>query len=247
MVKKVIKMEKNNLPWIVAIAAILLVAFVMYQNQGTSTQNVISVSGLGDMKVSPDKADIWVLVESTGMDASSAQETLSKSTDRILSAIRAQGITDADIQTTGFNVYPDYQWNPETGQQTIKGYRGTHSIQVTVKDLTKTGAVVEAIGGQNGLIQNVQFGLTDELRKQYDNQVRALAVADAKQKAESLTATAGAKLGKVLSIQESDNYYPWPMYGRDTMMAEGSIAKAVEVIPSDVSVQKTVSITYELK
>ncbi len=239
-------MEKNNLPWFVAIAAILLVAFVLWQNQGT-TENTISVSGLGDLKVSPDKADIWVLVESTGADASAAQDTLSKNTEKVIAAIRAQGIVDKDIQSTGFNVYPDYQWNPETGESTVKGYRGQHSIQVTVKDLTKTGAVVDAIGGQNGLVQSVQFGLTDEKRKSYDDQVRVLAVSDAKQKAESLTETAGARLGKVLSIQESDNYYPWPMYGRDTMMAEGGMSKAVEVLPSDVNVQKTVSITYELK
>ncbi|MBI4150953.1 SIMPL domain-containing protein [Candidatus Woesearchaeota archaeon] len=241
-------MEKNNLPWIVAIAAIVLLAFVFWQNQGTIEQNTISVSGLGEMKVSPDKADIWVLVESSGADASAAQDTLSKNSEKVLAAIRAQGIADADIQSTGFNVYPDYQWNPETGENRIKGYKGQHSIQVTVKDLTKTGAVVDAIGGQNGLVQNVQFGLTDAKRKAYDNQVRILAVADARQKAESLTATAGARLGKVLSIQESDYYPPWPVYGRDVMMAEsGSIAKAVEVLPSDVNVQKTVNVVYELK
>ncbi|MBI4144641.1 SIMPL domain-containing protein [Candidatus Woesearchaeota archaeon] len=245
-------MEKNNLPWIVAIGAILLVAFVIYQQQQPAGDGVlrdtITVNGVAELKVEPDKAEIWILVEGKGSDAASAQEDLQEKSNKVLTSVKAQGVLEKDIETTGFSVYPDYQYNPETGESTIVGYRAQHSLKVTVHELEKAGVVADAIGTQNGQVQNIQFGLTDEAQKRYDDEALQLAAADARKKAESLTSAVGARLGKVVAIQESNVYYPpWPMYARaDMMIAEGGFTKATEVLPGPVSVSSTVSVTYAL-
>lgn len=244
-------MEKNNLPWIVAIAAVLLVAFVIYQQQQPTGDGVlrdtITVSGVAELKVEPDKAEIWILVEGKGSDAASAQEELQDKSNKVLASVKAQGVLDKDIETTGFSVYPDYRYDPQTGESTITGYRAQHSLKVTVRELEKAGAIADAIGSQNGQVQNIQFGLTDEAQKRYDDEALQLAAADARKKAESLTAAVGARLGKVVAIQESNVYYPpWPMYARAEVAMDGGFAKATEVLPGPVSVSSTVSVTYAL-
>lgn len=241
-------MEKTNkLPWIVAIGALLIIAFLVYNNAGTSSNNVITVSGTAELKVDPDKADIWATIEATGTDAAAAQAALQTKSNRVIDAVVAAGISKDDMQTTGFSVYPDYTWNPQTGEQTLKGYKASHSLQITIHDLTKVGAIVDAAGGSGALVQNVQYGLTDELKKSFDDDVLKLAADNARSKAVSLTASTGASLGKVVAIQQSDTYYPpFPYYARDAMMSEAGMVKSTDILPGPVSVTATVSVTYKL-
>ena len=245
--KQVNTMEKNNLPWIVALAAVLLVAFMVYEQKST-TQNTIMVSGTADLKVDPDKADIYVTVEGAGIDASAAQAQLQLKSNKVIDAITGAGVDKKDIETTGFNVYPDYSYNPQTGENTIKGYKAQHSVHVVVKDLTKVGTVVDAVGGENGLVNNVQYGLTDEGKKSFDDDALQQATANAHQKAISLTKSAGTSLGKVVSISENNVYYPpFPYYARDSMPMEASgMMKSTDILPGDVTVSASVSVTYEL-
>ena len=241
-------MEKNMLPWIVALAAVLLVAFVIYEQKAMSTTNTIMVSGTADLKADPDQADVWVSVEGSGADASAAQAQLQMKSNKVISAITSQGVAEADIETTGFNVYPDYSYNPQTGEQTLKGYKASHSLHIVVKKLDNVGAIVDAAGGQNGIVNNVQFSLSDATKQSYDDDALKQATENAHQKALSLTKSAGTSLGKVVGIQETNVYYPpFPYYARDAMaMESGTSMKSTDILPGPVSVTATVTVTYEL-
>ena len=242
--------QNNNLPWIVAIGALLIVAFLVYQgaSPGDSLRDTITVSGTADLKVTPDKADLYITVEGSGSTAADAQSLLESRSKRVIDSLVNAGVSKDDIETTGFNVYPDYTYNPSTGESTIKGYKAQHSIHVVIKDLEQVGEIASISGTAGGLVNYVQFGLTDEAKKGYDTQALQQATADAKQKAISLTSTAGAKLGKVVSIQESNyGYPPFPYYDK-MAISEASMggSKSVEILPGDVSVTATVSVTYAL-
>lgn len=241
-------MEKTNkLPWIVALGALLVIAFMVYNQNGSSTNNVITVSGTAELKVDPDKADFWSTIEATGTDAAAAQAALQLKSNKVIDALVAAGVSRDDMQTTGFNVYPDYSWNPQTGEQTLKGYKASHSLQITIHDLDKVGSIVDAAGGNGALVQNVQYGLTDARKKSFDDDVLKLAADNARAKAVSLTASTGASLGKVVAIQQSDTYYPpFPYYARDMMVSEAGMVKSTDILPGPVSVTATVSVTYKL-
>jgi uncharacterized protein YggE len=245
-------MEKtNNLAWIVALAALLVVAFLVYNNvYGASNSNTlrdtITVSGTAQFDVDPDKADLWLSVESKGIDAAAAQSALQLKSNKVIDALKAEGVTDKDIQTQGYNVYPDYTYDPQTGQSTINGYKATLSLLVTTKKLDQAGRLVDVAGGAGGLIQNVQYGLTDEAKATADAQALKLAAANAHKKAEDLTSSVGTRLGKVVSVQENNVNYPsWPPIYYAKGEAAGTTS-STPLPPNSVTVTSTVSVTYAL-
>ena len=233
-----------------SIFGLLVALLVLASCQIPSTdQNVISVSGSAELKVDPDKADFWSTIEGTGVDAAAAQAQLQSKSNKVIDALVAAGVDKADMQTTGFNVYPDYSWNPQTGEQTLKGYKASHSIQVTIHDLDKVGEIVDAAGGNGALVQNVQYGLTDARKKSFDDDALKQAAENARGKATSLASATGASLGKVVAIQESNVYYPpFPYYARDEIMSSesGGMTKSTDILPGPVSVSAQVTVTYKL-
>jgi len=240
--------QNNALPWIVAIGALLIVAFLVYQGNDSGTlRDVITVSGTAELKVEPDKADLWITAEATGSTPEAAQSLLETKSEKVINALKAEGLSEDDIETTGFNVYPEYKWNPQTGENNLTGYKAQHSIKAEIHDLDDVGSIVSAAGSAGGLVNYVQFGLTDEAKKSFDTQALQQATADAKSKATSLSETAGARLGKVVSIQEANyGYPPFPYYGR-AAIAEASDKAQLEILPGEVTVTATVSVTYELR
>ena len=240
--------QNNTLPWVVAIAALLVVAFLAYKFVPAGQEHTITVNGVAELRVEPDKADLWLTAESTGATASDAQAKLETLSDKVIDALNAEGVSDDDIETTQFSVYPEYKWNPQTGENTLTGYKAQHSIKAEIHDLDEVGSIASAAGAAGALINYVQFGLTEEKQKAYDMQALQMATADAKSKASSLVTTAGGMLGKVISIQESGyGYPPFPYYARDAVMEAAAGKSSVEILPGEVMVTKSVTITYELR
>ena len=59
----------------------------------------------------------------------------------ILAAVKALGVADQDIQTTGLNLSPQYS---NGSPARVVGYQLSEQVQVTVRDLDKSGDVADA-------------------------------------------------------------------------------------------------------
>ena len=245
---------KNQLPWIFTIGALLLIAFAIFQfndlidNSMNGIDNTITVTGDSTLNVDPDKAEIWLLVESRGNSAQTAQAALQLETNRLIDALKDEGLTEDDIETLNFNVNPQYRWDREEYKQVFEYYVARHSMKITVLDLDETGRIADVVGGENVQVQNIQFGLTDEAREEFDNEALEEAALEARNKAEILTEKTGAKLGKVISIEESDLYYPPFRYYAAAEVADMKVQPGpTEILPGDVSVSASVTVTYALR
>jgi uncharacterized protein len=74
-------------------------------------QSTIMVSGEGVAYAIPDIATFNFSVVETGGTVKQAQDKANQKINNALAAVRASGIEDKDIQTTGYNVYPKYEWS----------------------------------------------------------------------------------------------------------------------------------------
>ena len=206
----------------------------------------IMVTGEGRVDVAPDLATISLGVTN---EADTAKEALDANTAALQAAIdrlKAAGIEDRDIQTSGLSLGPRYDYNRTNpdGSAQITGFIASNMVTVRVRVLDQLGAVLDAVvtDGANTL-GGVSFGLQepdpvlDEARKD--------AVADARRKAELYATAAGVTLGKVRSIAEQSGFaVPMPM-----PMAEASLSKAAAPVPiagGEVSVTANVTIVYEI-
>lgn len=158
--------------------------------------------GTGEATVVPDQLTFTLSVTNKQTDLDQALATSSATMDRVLARLKAFGIKEGDVQTTGLQMYPEYDY-PDYSPPVLTGYRVTQKAQVTVRELAQGGRAVSAAiesGGNAVRASDLRLGISDPdaaLAK-----ARDAAVAAATAKAEQYAAATGQELGDVLSLRE---------------------------------------------
>ncbi|MDO8620478.1 MAG: SIMPL domain-containing protein [bacterium] len=223
-----------------------------------SGQSVISVSGKGEVVGIPDVATFSFGVTEESLIVSEVQNEAAKNINAIVAYLKANGVAEKDITTSGYNIYPRYETDTKvmtsgmypypTGKQRLAAYVVTESITVKVRKLADAGKLLAGIGEQgatdiSGL--SFDFDKRDELAKE----ARDKAITEARREADKLAKSLGVDLVRIISYNDNGNYYP--MYAK-TMMAEaygrGGDATVAPAIPvGEDKIISNVTITYEVK
>lgn len=184
-----------------------------------SEENIVTVNGLGTVKVKPDIAYVNVGVEIFDTDAKKAQDDNAKLMDKVVSSIKENGIKDEDIKTISYDIYKSTKYEPPSfggKENRIEGYYSRNIVEVTVRDIESVGKIAD-LAGESGanVIGNIRFGISDE--EKYYNEALKLAMKNAKGKAETILSTFGAKVDKPYRVQENSNGVPF-IYRETSMM-----------------------------
>lgn len=203
--------------------------------------SIISVSGEGQIAVTPDMATVSLGVTVNGDTAKAALDANSAALSGVIEKLKAAGIADKDIQTSGLSLGPVYDYSSSGNPQKVLGYTASNMITVNVRAIDQVGAVLDAsiTDGANTL-NGISFGLQDPAPA--TDEARKKAVTEARRKAELYAAAAGVKLGRILSISEnSGGFMPMPMGSAAFDKAAG-----VPVVVGEMSVTASVSVTFEM-
>lgn len=195
----------KNLIKSILITAVLALSLSSCGQGDVHNMRTITVSGKGNVYVTPDKATVNLSVITRNDDIKSAQTENAETMKRVLSAISSEGISSEDIQTYDYGISQDYHWN---GDEKIYGeYKVSNRIKVTVADVEKAGGIID-VAIQNGAtgVDSLSFIYEDEPAAV--KRARALAIENAKAIARESVETAGAKLGKVLIMEEQSGNLP---------------------------------------
>lgn len=201
----------------------------------------ITVTGTGSVDSRPDMATISLGVTTQGGTAAEAMGRNSEELARVLEKLRASGVEDRDLQTSGLSLNPNWTNSNDGTAATISGYVASNQLTIRVRALDSLGGILDAAvkDGANTL-NGVTFGLTDP--KPVEDEARKRAVQDAAARAALLTTAAGVQLGQVLSITEGGGFEPpRPMYRMDA--AEAS---AVPVAEGEISTAASVTVVYAI-
>ena len=213
---------------------------------GISPKLTHSISIVGEVKVTgvPDIANIQLGYSIEKPTVAAAQKDNSDKMNAMIDKLKKDFKIDAkDIQTANYYISPQYDWN--NGKQTLRSYLVSQNLDVKVRQMDKVSAIIEAAGviGLNQ-VGNLTFAIDNpEALKQ---QARELAIAQAKEKAESLSKVVGVKLGKIISFSESSNdNQPVPLYAFDkSAVGIGGAAPTVEAGSNEIIIIATVE--YEI-
>ena len=232
-----------------AILGILLIVTLIGLTgcQQTDEEHTLNAQGTSELTFDPDEAEVWAGISIVKDTAEEAQSEANKVINAILDNLRYKGISEDDIETESLNLYEERTWTQDEGSKVI-GWRAAQTLKVKTTDLTKVGTIVDvAVNNGANQINNINFGLTEEKEQEYKKQALSEAAKNAKEKAEILAESLGAKLGKIKTVSES-NFYYMP-YRYDMVKAAGELAveEAAAVMPSDVKVTANVNIVYYLK
>ncbi len=212
----------------------------------TSPQTrTISVTGQGVVYLAPDIAYINIGVHTENPSASDAVAENNLQTQQLIEILRQNGIDPKDIQTTNFSIFLNYNYSPE-GTRGDSFYVVENTVLVTVRDLSKIGALLDAAvkAGANN-VYGIQFDIAD--KTEAAKKAREEAFKNAQQQADEIAKLSGVTLGNIQSISFSENY-PSPYFLGGKGGADGMAAiPEVPVQPGQLSVTVTVNVTYEIK
>lgn len=201
-----------------------------------ATQHSIVVTGNGAVATVPDRAQVSFGVSTDAKTASAALRANGAEAAKVIAAIKGQGIAAADIRTEQVSLSPRYTQSGDG----IVGYTATNSVGVTLRNLDKTGGVIDAAvdAGANqvsgpSLVRSDQSAL-------YRAALRA-AIADAKGKAQTIARASGLHLRRITDV--SENGGPTPIV--DTAAKVG-VAPSTPIEPGTQLVQATVTVTFSV-
>ena len=223
---------------------LFLVALSIPSARGDELQRTISVTGQGKATAPPDMATIHTGVITQAETASDGLSENNKALTKIMDVLKQHKIASKDIQTSNFDVRPEYERGPR-GQHKPKivGYRVSNQVRVRVRNLPDLGKILDSlVSSGSNQISGISFGIDDP--EGIMNQARNRAVADAKSRAALYAHAAGVKVGKVVTISEQLREIPRPqMVGRAMM---GQAAGAVPVATGEQEVRATVYMVFAL-
>ncbi|HET7856400.1 MAG TPA: SIMPL domain-containing protein [Gaiellaceae bacterium] len=200
----------------------------------------ITVNGVGTVSSVPDEAQMSFGVQTEGATSREALARNSARMERVLAALEAAGITKKDLRTQDVSVWPKYDME---GEQAA-GYTARNSVSVTIDELDKAGAVIDAAtrAGANEVSGPM---LSSSARDELDAKALEAAVANARKKAEALAKAAGVGLGHVTAMVEG-GATPGPVVF-DAMRATAESGKAVPIRPGQEEIQATVTVTFSIE
>jgi uncharacterized protein YggE len=210
-------MKKKNLI-LKVVAFSLITAMLMGMMNMTASANILSTSagsgtaapartltvfGNGVISVTPDIAILHIAVVTRGEDTSIQKEN-SAAMDKVVDALKKAGVAERDIRTSGYHMYPDYNWS-ERGSRELIGYVISHGLMVTVRDVDKAGEILtlaERAGANE--INGISFSVSNP--EEFYNQALEAAIKDGKAKAAVMAKAAGVTLGNLIDFTEGMNY-----------------------------------------
>lgn len=163
----------------------------------SSIESGVFTSGDASVSKKPDTAFVYAGVESQQSTAAAAQSDLATKAANLIARIKALGVPDKDLNTSGYAVGPIYT----PSGQTISGYRASEQLQVTWHDVNNVGKPLDAIVQEGGATNvGASFGLADPKAAQAE--ARTLAIADARSRAQAMATAAGIRLGAVVRVTD---------------------------------------------
>jgi uncharacterized protein len=230
-------------------AAGLAVPFFVSAQQPTTGTIVtevpsISASGVGEARVTPDRAVIMIGVQSRGTTAAAAATANATRQRAIIDTLVALGIPRERIATMHFNVYPEMRHDAATQRERILGYNVSNTVRVELQRLDKVSTAIDAalakganqINSLNFYAQN-----TEEPRRQ----ALAQAVQGARSDAEAMARAAGGTLGDLQELTTGQLSQPIPLQRQ--MAARGAVAMdmATPIEPGEEVVRVTVTARWK--
>lgn len=217
---------------------------------------MITVVGNGEVLAKPDIGQFNFGVQAEGANAGEAQTASAEAMNAILTALKEAGVAEADVKTTNYSLNPKYRYEERVcpfgtycppGEQIIDGYEVMQNVTVKVRDLEKSGSLLTMVGELGATnVSGLSFTIDDD--EALKAQARAMAIENAKAKAEQQAEDLGVEIVRMTGYWEDENQYsPFSGYGKggDMVMAEAAVSP--DMPAGENEVLSRVNLTFEVR
>ena len=212
--------------------------------QVAATGPVVALTVHESVEAEPDIATVGAGVTTQARTAVEAMRANATAMRAVVERIKALGIAERDIQTTGINLGAMYDYNQQTQRQVFRGYQASNRVSVKLRDIQRTGEVLDALVAAGATdLGGPQWEIDDDTTARA--QARRQAMEAAHSQALEYARTAGFSDIRLLEVSETlaDRS---PIILTGAVRAEMAQDASTPVQPGMVQAGVTVRVTYEM-
>ena len=229
---------------LVAVAAVVAAPAAAAEVQIASQGPVVELTVTETVSADPDLATVGAGVTTVAPTAVEAMQQNNNQMDAVVKRIEQLGVSEKDIQTTGVNLNAEFDYDDATRQQRFRGYRASNRVTVKLRDITRTGRVLDAlvVAGANDL-SGISWSIEnpDPAREL----AREAAFGAARTKAERYAALSGYTGLRLLEVSET--VMPGRPMAYDVVATAASARnESMPIRPGQVETGVTVTVKYEM-
>ncbi len=211
---------------------------------------VIEVVGIGEVESVPDLAVLRFTSNFESKSTKTVRDEVEKKVTALVKSAKELGITDDEIVSGNFSLYPKYHYS-DKGVQIFDGYAASRDVTFRLKDFSLIEKVAKCavdagITSINGFSYEIKD--TSSLKAQADTK----AIADAKDKAQRLAEGFAVKIKGACSLR-FENSGVAPIRHRSMLMTSAMAKNSadgpevVEYTPEKQTVHSTVYATFSIE
>ena len=207
----------------------------------------LSLSAIGDVKISPDRANLNLGVSVEAPTAAEAMRQNATQMAAVIAALKARGVQDRSLRTQGLNLQAQYAYNQNQPPR-LTGYHAINTVSVTLDEMDKVGALLDAAvtAGANQ-INGVSFSLKSPAAA--EDQARAEAIKALKAKADLYAQANGLRVARLVRMSEGAGAPAVQPFGVQEVVVTGARIGAAQLPPvsaGEMDVRVQVNAVYEL-
>ncbi|AIF83605.1 hypothetical protein NTE_01542 [Candidatus Nitrososphaera evergladensis SR1] len=231
------------------------------QNNGNGNNNnskpTVSTTGTASTNVTPDKVSVTIGVETNSTTAAEAAAANAKLMQKVIDALKALGITDSQIATSYYSIFPVYDTvspvcieiypqPPECKPKSeITGYRAVNSVTVTVDASSDVGKIIDtAVGAGANNVNGAYFFISDAKQQEIRDSLIEKAIDNARNRADKAASAVDTNVTGVQSISLNDIYFP--VIYKDFANAAVGGAPTTPIVPGQQQVTLNVQVVFTM-
>jgi uncharacterized protein YggE len=225
------------------LAASLLATPAAAEVQVNTNGPIVELTVNESVEAEPDIVTVSAGVSTQARTAVEAMRLNATQMTSVIDRIKALGIAERDIQTTGISLGAMYDYNQQTQRQVFRGYQASNRVSVKLRQIDRTGEVLDALVAAGATdLNGPDWSIDDDTAARAQARRKAMETAHAQ--ALEYARGAGYSDIRLLEVSETIARQP-PMPYLRQVRAEASLA-STPVQPGMVQSGVTVQVTYEM-
>ena len=214
----------------------------------TTADHLIRTSAVGEVVSSPDRAEIQIGVETENADVQVAQSQNAVRMTNVTNAMKALGLPDDHLTTTGYTVMPVYDTNPTPiplgiGQRKPTTYRVSNTLLVRIDDVARVGEVIDtAVSSDANQVNSIAFMFSEQKGATLRAQALAQAVNRTRTDAASVASALGVRVTDAREVQVDSG--ATPIYYDRASGAKDTATPATPIQPGTLTVTANVQVVW---
>jgi len=212
----------------------------------------LTVRGEAVIEVPADQLRMDIGVVTDGQTAQAALDSNTAAMERVVEALAAAGLSEAEYRTGQFQIQPQWAPRPRDAppdwRPRIAGYTVTNRLSIKTTKIDLAGRLIGATSSAGAnTIDAIAFDLADPRR--HRAAAIAAAAANAIADATALAQASAVRLVRIISLSlDEASAIPRPMRAMALRegMAMDMAAAEPPISPGDVTVRAGVSVVYEI-